>query len=707
MATKKIKSSQDSPAISAGFSVADDADGMRLSVSHVNYVVTMPKGIAVSADYKNTVYFEKPEINPSFRLNKSLRNTVYAVPPVPTLAAVVRNTVYISPPFALNAIVKNYIYSTDSSSRTMVTVNQFLNQYLFDTSYQFEFSNSSVNQFNSMVIFASVEPLPFSDESVNSFYQLVTIGADYDTTSMKFVGQFVNTAIHQSPYTRLDETWSQTKVGLNTMLVCQSIDIPYVPRSGIDTPQVYNLSVSSLPVEWETRPADVVTVRSLVTQARPPERLPQSTTVVGEMVSLCSYPSVPDARVGVVNANQLISLASIPVDPDPTVGMVIAAQTVDLSAVSSPEDLPISPESVKQAIGLAAFEADDTLPQSAEDVPFVVSTAVVGSDVEWLWSPVQVNTQTLVAAWDSPQPPLESFFVLNAVGSLSLTWSMESDFGPAHKDSYTEMGALPILTLLTAPARFYPPLENVEDLAKGNHVEQYFTATSIRTPDPMPQSNEDVGTIRIATAARTPMPTPEEVATQGIFTGGVVGHVAKESLFPSTDIPQSFVDVVTLAENIAVVATYQDIRLPLTIGHIDSVAYNIASSVDYPPANAAKGHGVVSSMAQNIASKANYLPANTLNSLSLTTLTSANVAFSTEFPDKDVVFSRIESRQVAASLAMGAEYPDKNKAYSSVTTSSVYQNVMRVDSSLYQLPRAPQRHRVRIVCKMIYGYKNR
>lgn len=707
MATKKIKSSQDSPAEIAGFSVADDADGMRLSVSHVNYVVTMPKGIAVSADYKNTVYFEKPEANPSFRLNISLRNTVYSVPPTPSIVSVVRNTVYISPPFALNSIVKNYVYSTDSSSRTMVTVNQFLNQYLFDTSYQFEFSNSSVNQFNSMVVFESVEPLPFSDESVNSFYQLVTIGADYDTTSMKFVGQFVNTASHESPYARLDETWSQNRVGLNTMLVCQSIDIPYVPRSGVDTPQVYNLSVSSLPVEWETRPAEVVTVRSLVTQARPPERLPQSTTVVREVVSLCAYPSTPDPRVGVVNTYQLVHLASIPVEPDPTVGIVTVPQMTSLSSVSDPLELPISHESVNQFVGLAAFDADDTMPQSAEDVPSVVSAVAVGSDVEWRWSPISVNSQTMIAAWDSPQPPLESFFVLNAVGSLAMAWSMESDFGPAHKDSYTEMGSLPILSLMAAPARFYPPLENVEDLAKGNHVEQYFTATSIRTPDPMPQSNEDVGVIRIASSSRTPMPTPEEVATQGIFTGGVIGHVAKGSFFPPTDIPQSFVDTLILAENVAVVAEYQDIRLPLTIGHVDSVAYNIASKVEYPPANAAKGDGVLLSIAQNIASKANYLPANTLNSLSLTTLTSANVALSTEFPDKDAVFSRIESRQVAASFAMGAEYPDKDSVYSDVRTSSVYQNVMRVDSSLYQLPRPPQRHRVRIVCKMIYGYKNR
>lgn len=702
MASIDKKALKSGPANIVGLS--DDVAPARVAASYDVFVYVRPQDGRVVSTFYNAIYQAPP---PPALVRRVFNNFVYTLAADVSSGLSLVNYIYTSPPVRLSSAFKNYIYSADTSIRSYIQAGQFYNQITYDTSYQFPFSNSSVNQYNSAAVIEWVEPLPISKESVNSFIHLVACGVVYDTTSTKFVGQYTNLASHASLFTRPSDVWSYTRVASETMLVCQSLDIEYVPRSGVDAVQVFNLSVSSLPVAWETRPAYAVTVRQLVTQARQPERLPQSNTTAKTVTTLASFTSVPDPRVGVVNVPQIYSLTSIPVEPDTKVGVVLGAQNVNVVAISLPEELPISRESVNQFVGLAAVQGDDRMPLSNEDVPFVASAAAVESTFEWDWSPVNVGSEVLIAAWDSPQPPLESFFVLNAVGSLGFVYSLESDFGPAHKDSYTEVGAFPILTAMKPPARFYPPLDNVIELDKGHHVSGYYTATALMVPDTFPLSNTDVGTIRIASASITPMRTPEDIATMGIFTGSIIGHVAKESFFPTTDIPQSDVLTGNLAQNIAVVAEYQDIRLPLTIGHIDQVAFNIVSTVDYPPPTAAAGYDVLSSVAQNIARKTNYLPANTLNSLSLTTLTSANVAFSTEFPDKDAIFSRIESRQVAASLAMGAEYPDKDKAYSSVTSVSVLQNVMRVDSSLYQLPRPAQRHRPRIVCKMIYGYKNR
>ncbi|QPB11438.1 hypothetical protein JT321_gp11 [Providencia phage Kokobel1] len=702
MASIDKKALKSGPAKTVGLS--DDTAPARITASYDVFVYVEPQDGRVVSSFTNAVYRTPP---PPALVRKSFNNFVYtmAADAISSLSLV--NYVYASPPFRLASTFKNYVYSTDSTLRSYLQIGQFYNQITYDTSYQFEFSNSSVNQVVSATVFESLEALPISKESVNSFVHLVACSVDYDTTSTKFVGQYTSIAAHASPQTRLVDVWSNTRVLSEALLVCQSLDIEYVPRSGVDAAQVFNLSVSSLPVEWETRPAYAVTVRQLVTQARPPEGLPRSNASAHTVTALASFPSTPDPRVGVVNVPQIYSLTSIPVEPDPKVGMIIGAQNVTSVAISSPIDLPLSYESVNQVVGLAAFQGDDRMPISNEDVPFVASAAAVESTFEWGWSPVKVNSEVMIATWDSPQPPLESYFVLNAVASLGFVYAIESDFGPAHKDSYTEVGALPILTAMKPPARFYPPLDNVVELDKGNHVSGFYTATASMVSDEFPISNLDVGSISIASAMITPMRTPEEVATAGIFSGGITEHVAKESFFPSTEEPQSYAEVSNLAQNIAVVAKYQDIRLPLTIGQVDLIAFNIVSTVDYPPTNAAAGYGVLSSVAQNVARKTNYLPANKLNSLSLTTLTSANVAFSTEFPDKDAIFSRIESRQVATSLAMGAEYPDKDTAYSSVISDSVLQNVMRVDSSLYQLPRPAQRHRTRIVCKMIYGYKNR
>lgn len=661
--------------------------------------------MAVNA--RNTSRAVVYQILPDFRARSTHRNVLYQVSARLRFRSQHRNVVYQISPIRARSVVSNIVYSTDATARTVITVPQALNQVIYDTSYQFEISNNIVGGVINTATYSWVEALPISKLDVKSFTQLVVVGAEYDTTAMKFIGQNVHLINQGLPQLRPADVWSNTGVGSEVMLVCQSLDIEYVPRSGVDSPSVVSLVSYSSPVKWETRPADVGTVTHLASMPTDLFGLPDSFTSSGSVVQLSSYPSTPPARVGVENVPQIVSLASIPVGDDPTVGVEKTSHVSTQAVLSSEYVYPQSDTDVGQVLLSQVESVIDELPISPEDVSSVVSLSAIGVDSTWRWSDVYSPSVNTLAIQDSPQPPLESYFVLNAVGSATVAMLLESDFGPAHKDSYTETYSVPILTLMTAPKRFYPPLDNVVELEKGNHVTQYVTSTAVKRDDGMPISSEDVASLSIVSGIKSPMPTPEEMAKKGDFISGLAQHTMVTSSFPSTEEPQSRVETGSLAENIAVTAYYPDIRLPMTVGQTDLVAFNIANSVDYPPVKSFLMYDFTGLVTQNIACKANYLPANTLNSLSLTTQTSANVAFSARYPDKSTVYSRINSAQVSSSLAMVAEYPDKDSVLSDIKSTSVYQNVVRVDSSLYHMPHPPQRHRVRIVCKMIYGYKNR
>lgn len=82
-----------------------------------------------------------------------------------------------------------------------------------------------------------------------------------------------------------DEMWSKISTKQVWNLVLQSIDIPYVPTSGVFVRHESTLVVQAHPLPMYTTPASVKSNVVLAAQKRPVERLPRSMTRVAQELS--------------------------------------------------------------------------------------------------------------------------------------------------------------------------------------------------------------------------------------------------------------------------------------------------------------------------------------------------------------------------------------------------------------------------------------
>lgn len=613
------------------------------------------------------------------------RNVVYTIPALSGVRQVIRNVVYISDPFRVRKVQKNIVYTDGDRIQSPATVGQYVARTVTDTSYQFEISNSRVNQFVCDVVIDRLDPLPISFEEVARYANLVAVSADYDTTSLKMVGSYTSHVAQASIETRPSDVWSASRAPSAVTLVCVSMDVPYVPRSGVDVAQQYNLSAFSSPLPFLKSPASIPSVQNLAAQRDDAiDGIPLSHTKVRTVYNLTAVPGMPPERVGAVETKQVRHLVAQTSDPDPYVGSVISPQVNSMIACERDEEFnPISREAVGQAFTMAVLT--DVLP--------------------WESSPAAVSQNSLVVAQKGDYVPPISYFVLNTAVSVTSLVVYDSDYGPAQKVGYSEVGALPILSLMEAPKRFYPPLGEIVDLSKGGHVAQFANLSAVATPGGLPISPVDAVTVSVLSSHYRKELTPKEIAESGVFVSSQLFNVLRSSEFTKTSEPQSFIDAESIALSSATVASYPDIRLPLTVEQVDLIAFNSVSEAIFPDVKDVLVFGVVSNVGENVMFSANYPPVNTLNSLLLVNQTTSNVAHAATFPDKDRAYSSVDSSQVAISAASAVGYEDKDTPQSFVSVSMSYQNTLVTDPSLYQMPLPTRKHRVRVVCKMIYGLK--
>ncbi|QEG09415.1 hypothetical protein CPT_Saba_042 [Proteus phage Saba] len=619
------------------------------------------------------------------RVRRVHRNVVYTAPVFSHVRQVIRNVVYFPDPLKLRKVQKNIVYTDGDKIDSPGVVGQYLARTVTDTSYQFEISNSRITQFVCDVVIDRLEPLPISFEEVASYTNLVAVSADYDTTSLKIVGSYTSHAAQASIETRPSDVWSASRVQRVVTLACVSMDVPYVPRSGVDVAQQYNLAIFSSPIPFLKSPASVPSVRNLAAQRDDTiDGIPLSHTKAGTVYNLAAVPGMPPERVGAVETKQVRHLIAQTSDPDPYVGSVITPQVSGLVAFEREEEFnPISRERVGQAFTMAVLT--DAYP--------------------WETSPAAVTQNRLIVAQKGDYVPPISYFVLNTAVSVTSLAVYDSDYGPAQKIGYSEVGALPILSLMEAPKRFYPPLGEIVDLSKGGHVAQFANLSAVGTPGGLPISPIDAVTVRVLSSHFRKELTPKEIAESGVFVGSQLFNVLRTSEFTKTSEPQSNVSAESIALSSAVTVDYPDIRLPLTVGQVDLVAFNSVSEAIFPDVKDVLVNGVVSNIGENVMFSANYPPVNTLNSLLLVNQTTSNVAHAATFPDKDRAYSSVDSSQVAISAASAVGYNDKDTPQSFVSVSMSYQNTLVTDPSLYQMPLPTRKHRVRVVCKMIYGLK--
>lgn len=483
-------------------------------------------------------------------------------------------------------------------------------------------------------------------------------------------------------YTIPEDVWSKMRAGQTVMLVAQSLDIPYQPTSGEFVRQQRVLvAQQSDPMPMWTSPASVKQNVMLVAQKRPVERLPRSNEYAPQVTTLVatsrgqeqmpySFEKVPlvttlvstaaemPEPIGVQHTAELRLLVSQQVDyPTGLVGSVIVPLQRVLVSQPRVEALPISRESVPQVVTLVASGTEYPNPHDM----------------------VYLHTQR-----------------------MRMLVSQQTDYPPASTPSSTVVPLVRALFITQPPASLYPPPGDVYEQSKKAMVPQFVELVSQQRLMPLPISYEQVPQLQMVVSQRAVYPTPEEMANAGVFVRQVMEQVALVAEYPKTETPQSTVEVAQLIETVAVKAQYPDAHLPVNYAILTQVVEHVAVVDAFPdPADMVAPLNVLQVVEQT-GVVADYPDAGALHAPVVAYQLSGQVAVVASFPDKDSPQSFVEAMQVTQQTAFRANYPSKDLPQSYARALQVRQQVALRDLNMYQLPKPPRRHRVRVTFRFVY-----
>ena len=217
----------------------------------------------------------------------------------------------------------------------------------------------------SLVIQAS-DPLPFvySTSSVaQSRVQVVQAVPPVRPISTERAAQMRSLAVTRSAVPLPPDVVSQERLGQNVMLVCQSLDIPYQPTSGLYAPQNFTQVVQQLPGQqmWHS-PAFIAQYSVRVMQKRTPEPFPRSLITVGEQRSQVVQATVMPVPMGLQMAAQTSLLAVAGTQMPEPVGMQMAKQATLLTLQGALRPMPQSRTRVGQEVAQVVQQNRDPLP---------------------------------------------------------------------------------------------------------------------------------------------------------------------------------------------------------------------------------------------------------------------------------------------------------------------------------------------------------
>ncbi|EDI3475509.1 hypothetical protein CDP92_21910 [Salmonella enterica subsp. enterica serovar Bareilly] len=524
-----------------------------------------------------------------------------------------------------------------------------------------------------------------------------------------------------------DEMWSKISTKQVWNLVLQSIDIPYVPTSGVFVRHESTLVVQARPLPMYTTPASVKSNVVLAAQKRPVERLPRSRTRVAQALSqaVTALP-IPMPRSNVFAA-QALSQAVIPADfVDPTVGVEHAAAVTSYAVCEYQVSLPISYTRAKTLTPLVLQFSDNqrTIPLSTMRTKHVSSQFLVKSDLRPVLSRMRtkhVSSQFLVKS--DLRPVLSRTRVKQVRGYAVraeeytppinlLVWSRADAVRMSvvqQATDYPDPG-IPTTSAIVSAATAYHVMKALDyedpndmwEASKVQIVPQFLEKVVKAQPLRLPISYAPLAQFVELVTRYQYMPPPGEVAESGIHVRQVMQPVAFRATYPDPTVPVSYLTVNQVLEHIAIPADYPDVHLPTSDAIVNQVLEHVAQIDDFPDPGTMFRPLIVSQIIQQAAQDASYPDWSTLHKPLAVRQVIQHVSMTAEYPDKDVPQSFAKVSQVLQHYADKANYPDKDAPQSTLRVRQVLEQVMMRDKSMYEMPQPPRKHRVQITCRFVY-----
>lgn len=529
------------------------------------------------------------------------------------------------------------------------------------------------------------------------------VAMSYDM--VKFAWSFAVRAATLGDFPLPDEMWSKTRTKQVWNLVLQSIDIPYVPTSGVFAIQNTTLVVQAHPLPMYTTPASVKSNVVLAAQKRPVERLPRSLTrVAQELSQAVSALPIPMPRSNVFAA-QALSQAVIPADfVDPTVGVEHAAAVTSYAVCEYQVSLPISYTRAKTLTPLVLQFSDSqrTIPQSTTRTKHVSTQFVVKSDLFPVLSFSRVKQVRSYAVQETAYTPPINLLVWSRADAVRTSVVQQAT-------DYPDPG-IPTTSAIVGAATAYHVMKALDyedpndmwEASKVQMVPQFLEKVLKAQPLRLPISYAPLAQYVELVTQYHYMPPPGEVAESGIHVRQVMQPVAFRATYPDPTVPVSFLTVNQVLEHIAIPADYPDVHLPTSDAIVNQVLEHVAQIDDFPDPGTMFRPLIVSQIIQQAAQDASYPDWSTLHKPIAVQQVIQHVSMTAEYPDKDIPQSFAKVSQVLQHYADIANYPDKDAPQSTLRVRQVLEQVMMRDKSMYEMPQPPRKHRVQITCRFVY-----
>lgn len=530
---------------------------------------------------------------------------------------------------------------------------------------------------------------------------IVTISYDM----VKSVWSFAVVAATLGDFPLPDEMWSKVQTKQVWNLVLQSIDIPYVPTSGVFVKQETTLVVQAHPLPMYTTPASVKSNVVLAAQKRPVERLPRSTTrVAQELTQAVTALPIPMPRSNVFAA-QTLSQAVIPADfVDPTVGVEHAAAVTSYAVCEYQVSLPISYTRAKSLTPLVLQFSDNqrTIPLSTMRTKHVSTQFVVKSDLFPVLSFSRVKQVRTYAVQETAYTPPINLLVWSRADAVRTSVVQQAT-------DYPDPG-IPTTSAIVGAATAYHVMKALDyedpndmwEASKVQIVPQFLEKVLKAQPLSLPISYAPLAQFVELVTRYQYMPPPGEVAESGIHVRQVMQPVAFRATYPDPTIPVSVLTVNQVLEHIAIPADYPDVHLPTSDAIVNQVLEHVAQIDDFPDPGTMFRPLIVSQIIQQAAQDASYPDWSTLHKPIAVQQVIQHVSMTAEYPDKDMPQSFAKVSQVLQHYADIANYPDKDAPQSTLRVRQVLEQVMMRDKSMYEMPQPPRKHRVQITCRFVY-----
>lgn len=530
---------------------------------------------------------------------------------------------------------------------------------------------------------------------------IVTISYD----KVKSAWSFAVVAATLGDFPLPDEMWSKVQTKQVWNLVLQSIDIPYVPTSGVFAIQNTTLVVQAHPLPMYTTPASVKANVVLAAQKRPVERLPRSLTrVAQELTQAVTALPIPMPRSNVFAA-QALSQAVIPADfVDPTVGVEHAAAVTSYAVCEYQVSLPISYTRAKTLTPLVLQFSDNqrTIPLSTMRTKHVSTQFVVKSDLFPVLSFSRVKQVRTYAVQETAYTPPINLLVWSRADAVRTSVVQQAT-------DYPDPG-IPTTSAIVGAATAYHVMKALDyedpndmwEASKVQMVPQFLEKVLKAQPLRLPISYAPLAQFVELVTRYQYMPPPGEVAESGIHVRQVMQPVAFRATYPDPTVPASFLTVNQVLEHIAIPADYPDVHLPTSDAIVNQVLEHVAQIDDFPDPGTMFRPLIVSQIIQQAAQDASYPDWSTLHKPIAVQQVIQHVSMTAEYPDKDIPQSFAEVSQVLQHYADIANYPDKDAPQSTLRVRQVLEQVMMRDKSMYEMPQPPRKHRVQITCRFVY-----